>query len=154
MIYLIHLFIGCLIGGYFHSIPAIIILALASHFLLDMLPHLDGPYDRLHFEKTGNLKVGKAMYYIEALDFLIVLAIVIYFSEKTVFFTSGMMLGVIASLAPDILKAGYFTPLKKNKTYMKYLHFHSRIQNEVSWKFGILNQTIMLAALIVLFHFV
>jgi len=151
MIYLIHLFVGLVIGGYFHSIPLIIILAFASHFVIDMLPHWDGPYDKAHFEKTGKLKAHKLMYFIEITDFLIVIAILIYFADKTVFFDTKMMLGAIFSILPDVLKVGYFTPLRKNKYFMKYLQFHSKIQNEVGWKKGIFYQLVVLAVFLILF---
>jgi hypothetical protein len=155
MIYLIHALVGGLIGGYLNSVPVVIVLAVLSHFLLDMLPHWDGPYDKSHFEKTGILRAHKAMYYIKTVDFIAAAISVIIFAELFPMMGGKMMaLGAICSLAPDMLKIGYFSPLRKKKAYMRYLKFHSKIQNEVGWKFGILSQTMMLIALIVAFHFV
>ena len=155
MFYLIHMALGLLIGGYFHSAPLVIIVALLSHFILDMLPHWDGPYDKAFFEKTGQLKAHKAMYFIEAFDFILAALLAVYFISSSGLLNGKMMaLGVMCSMAPDVLKLGYFTPLKNKKFYSKYLQFHSRIQNEVGWKSGIFYQVIVFISLLVIFHFV
>jgi len=154
MIYLIHALVGGLIGGYVNSVPAVIILAVLSHFLLDMLPHWDGPYNKPYFEKTGKLRAHKAMYYIETFDFIIAAISVIIFAQVFPMMSGKMItLGVVSSLAPDIIKLGYFSPLRDQKLYMGYLKFHSKIQNEVSWKKGIAVQLILLAAILILIHF-
>ena len=154
MIYLIHALVGGLIGGYFNSVPVVILLAVLSHFLLDMLPHWDGPYNKLHFEKTGKLNAHKAMYYIETFDVIVAAIAVIIFAELFPMMSGKMItLGVICSLAPDIVKIGYFSPLRKKKAYMQYLKFHSKIQNEVGYKSGIMTQMILLGGLLLLIHF-
>jgi len=155
MWYLIHAFVGCIIGGYVSSsIFIVILLAAISHFLIDMLPHWDGPFNKKHFEKTGRIKFHKSIYAIETVDFLIAVGIVILMVLKFPYLNSGLMIwGAVASLAPDIIKAGYFSPLKNRKAFMSYLQFHSNIQNEVSWWNGLSFQMIFLSILIIIFHF-
>jgi len=148
MFYAVHAIVGYLIAGYFSSILLIIILALASHFILDIIPHWDGFYDKTFFEATGYVKnMGRKMIFAEILDLLITLFIVIYFIIFTPESNKMILIGVIASLSPDIIKIGYFTPLKKNSLFIKYLDFHSRIQREVGWKCGIFIQLIIVIVL-------
>ena len=155
MLYLIHAFAGCLIGGYVSSsIIIVIFLAVISHFLIDMLPHWDGPFNKKHFKKTGKIKAHKSIYAMETVDFLIAIGILLLMIYKFPFLDSRLMIaGTIASLAPDVIKAGYFSPLKNRKSFMSYLQFHSKIQNEVSWWNGLSFQMIFLSILIIIFHF-
>jgi hypothetical protein len=154
MFYIIHAILGCIIGSYFNSWVVVALVAFAAHFFFDMLPHWDGPYDKAHFEKTGNLKMHGIMPYIEGFDFIMAILIASYLVHISAVPTEIMVIGIAASLAPDVLKVGYFTPLKNNKLYMKYLQFHSKIQNEVGWKTGLAIQMITVILLLIALRWV
>ena len=155
MWYITHALAGCLIGDYFDSLTIVVIVSLISHFLLDMLPHWDGPFDKSFFEKTGKIKMHYSLIFIEAADFLITLFMISYFIAKSIFLSKTLILvGAAVSLSPDLIKVLYFTPIKRTRLFMRYLKFHSRLQNEVSWKIGVFTQLLALIALLGIFHFI
>jgi hypothetical protein len=151
MFYLIHAVIGCLIGNYINSVLLVVILAVISHFVLDIIPHWDGFYDKILFETTGHVNITKKMLYVEIFDCLIALAFIVYFMILTPSRDLIIFIGAIASLSPDIIKLGFFTPLKNYKFYMNYLQFHSKIQKEIGWKLGVFIQLIILIILLGIF---
>jgi hypothetical protein len=152
MFYIIHAIAGCLIGNYFNSVLLVIILAIISHFLLDIIPHWDGFSNKILFETKGRVDISKKIVYLEVFDSLIALALIAYFILLIPSKSIMILIGSIASLSPDIIKLGFLTPLKKNKFYMSYLQFHSKIQKEIDWKLGVFIQIIVLIILFLIFQ--
>ena len=142
MFMIIHALIGGLFGDYFHSVSLIIILSLLSHFLMDMIPHWDGPFDRALFHSKGEVKVEKIQIVLHFFDLIFSLLIILILYLE--FDNSLIILGGFVSIFPDIIKAGYFTRLRKRKWYMNHLKLHSKIQNEIGWKLGLITQVIIL----------
>ena len=146
---IIHALIGGLIGSYSHSVILIIILCILSHILMDIFPHWDGPFDRALFYSKGEVKVEKIQIILHFFDLIFSLLIIIILYLE--FDNSLIILGGFVSIFPDIIKIGYFTRLRKSNWYMRHLKFHSKIQNEVNWKLGLITQAVILISMIILF---
>ncbi|VVB77766.1 Uncharacterised protein [uncultured archaeon] len=153
MFWVIHILLGMVIGLEFHSAWLIIPIALLSHFILDYIPHWDGFFDKELFQETGFAKITKRDFMVKLIDFSFMILITLYF--YSMYIEGGMIvnknyliLGAFMALLPDLVKIGYFTRLKKRKTFKKYLHFHSRIQRDINWKKGLIIQAILLIILL------
>ncbi|MBR9704788.1 hypothetical protein GOV12_05225 [Candidatus Pacearchaeota archaeon] len=145
MFWIIHILIGIIIGLVFHPL-AIIPIALLSHFIFDSLPHWDGDFDKKSFQKTGIAKIKKSVIIIRGLDMILALAILSYFLYLTK--NNLILLGAFFALFPDLIKVGYLTNLKKNKTFKSYLNFHSKIQKDTKPLIGLITQIILAIILI------
>jgi hypothetical protein len=141
MFLLIHALVGEALGIYFHSAALIILIGILGHFLLDMVPHWDGNFDREHFKNYSVIKCNKKLVYLRMTE-VIATFMFIYFIY-TGFGDKFMLLGAIASILPDLANIGYFTKLKNKKSYNKYLQFHSGIQKDCGLLFGLLTQLVV-----------
>ena len=156
MFIFIHFIAGLLIGLSFKSKVLVIILALVSHFLLDMVPHWDGDFDKKYFELTGKVHITKKDVILHIMDFfMVIIGIFIFWHYTKIFninFTkTTVTLGIFMSLLPDLLKFGYVTKLKNKKSFRNYLKFHSNIQKKhwwLDWKVGLVIQALFLIALL------
>jgi len=148
MFYFIHAIAGMLVGGYFNSITIAIILGIVGHFLLDLIPHWDGFYDKEAFEKRRHLKITKNLVMLQIVDAALTILSIIYILKNVHYNKTIMLIGAFAGLLPDLIKAGYLTPLRNNKYFDSYLHFHSTIQKEPGWKIGILIELAVLAIIL------
>ncbi len=146
MFYIVHILAGATIAKFFPNILLIIILSLLSHFIIDIIPHKDSFSDKGLFKKKYEIKLTKRTILLEIADIFISILLIIYIYMQ--FNSSLMLLAIFISLLPDIARIGYITKLKNNKTFKKYMCFHSKIQKEVSWKLGLLAQTIATIILI------
>ncbi|MDD5193011.1 MAG: hypothetical protein PHF67_00325 [Candidatus Nanoarchaeia archaeon] len=149
MFMLIHTLIGGLIGDYFHSVLFIILLSIASHFFIDMIPHWDGgDFDKGLFHKTGMVFVGKLSTIVHVVDLIVCIFLMTFLYKE--FHSKLMLIGAIAAIVPDIAKWGYATKLKRNRHFMNYLKFHAKIQKDANWKLGLFIQIAILILLIVM----
>lgn len=153
MFWIIHILFGMVIGLEFHSAWLIIPIALLSHFILDYIPHWDGFFDKELFQETGIARITKRDVIVKTVDFSFMILISIYF--YSMYIESGLtvnktylLLGAFMALFPDFVKIGYLTRLKKRKSFQSYLHFHSKIQRDITWKKGLIIQLILLIILI------
>lgn len=140
MFWLIHLLAGMLIGASTNSILLIVCLALASHFLLDMIPHWDGFFDKDRFEKLGTIKIKKGDANIRGIDVVITVSLFLFFYIS--FNNKLIVLGALFAMLPDFVKVGYITKLRHNKYYLGYLKFHSKIQGRAKMLTGLITQFI------------
>lgn len=148
MFYIIHILVGILIGIIFNNPLLIIPIAFLSHFIIDMIPHWDGDFDKRKFEKTGIAKIKKSVIYIRVIDSFFSIILLIYFLYISNNY--NIIYGAFFSLLPDVLKIGYLTPITNNKYFKKYLKFHSRIQKDINIIPGLIIQAIFLIILIIL----
>lgn len=142
MFYFIHILAGAAIAEYFPHLLPIVILSLLSHFLIDIIPHRDNLTNiKLTRKSYNQIKITNKAILLELSDILIGLILIaaIYLKFSNIL----MLIGIFFSLFPDIIKIIYFTPLKRNKLFIEYMHFHSIIQMEVGWVIGILTQLIV-----------
>jgi hypothetical protein len=144
---MIHVLIGMVIGLKF-NILLIVILGLISHFLLDIIPHWDGSYNKKEFEKTGKYEFNRKTTIIRSTDAIIALILIGVFFNITNSYL--LLFGAFISLLPDLVKGGYIIGLNKNKSFMKYLRWHSKIQGETSALKGLLIQAVALIILLTL----
>ena len=84
MFYIIHAVFGCIVGSFFNSWIVVALVAFASHFFFDMLPHWDGPYNKRHFDRTGRLSMHKIMPFIEVFDFAAGMILAIYLMHRSI----------------------------------------------------------------------
>ena len=140
MFWIIHTLVGILIALGLKNPLWIIPIAFLSHFLIDAIPHWDGFFDRIDFEKNYKVKIKKGDKIIRGADFIVSLLLVGYFTFQT--YSYLIFLGAFFSLLPDIIKIGYYTKLKQNKFFINYLKFHSKIQKDTKVITGIIIQII------------
>ena len=141
MFCIVHALLGSLIGEYFSSMFIVIFLGVLSHFLLDLIPHWNGPYDKDNFKYFYSVKFNKINVYLVITDLLATIFLLFILHEK--FHSHLMIFGAIAAILPDVANIGYFTKLKHKKNYKKLLYFHSNIQGESTVLLGILTQLII-----------
>lgn len=150
MFFLIHVLLGAVIGAAIPSLIPVILLAIISHFILDAIPHWDGDFDIKAFARTGKASISRLTFIIRAVDFIIAIALIVFFYTTT--HQTIILAGAIASLLPDLVKIGYYTPLKNAKFFQAYLRFHGNLQKETSFVIGILTQIIMIIVCVALYR--
>jgi len=138
MFYSIHVLIGILLGLHLESIPLIILLAIALHFIADMVPHWDGHYDKELFHKHYIIDISKSLFMIHNVD--LIMAIILLWIIYSKVSNPLILVGAFFSLLPDLSKIIYYTKYKHAPLFKKYLIFHSKIQTEINWKLGTLTQ--------------
>jgi hypothetical protein len=148
MFYIIHILAGALIAKYFPSFWPIVILSLISHFIIDIIPHKDNILEGKLSKNNYEVKITKKIIMFELSEILLGLLFIIFILLK--FQNTLMLLGIFFSLLPDISKIGYFTGMKHNRIFKNYMHFHSIIQTDTGWFFGILIQIIAAIILVLL----
>jgi uncharacterized membrane protein len=132
-----HGLLGALIGKEVGFPPLAFLLGFISHFLLDSIPHCDGPDDVAG--RDENDPNTKAQYALVSFDLLLSLIIVIYFLNVKLA-TPAMIWGAIGALLPDLIDN---VPLWKKKirklAFFKDFHaFHAKIQSiKTSLWFGL-----------------
>jgi len=123
-----HSLLGALIGKEVGYPPLAFLLGFISHFILDSIPHCDGPDDAAG--RDENDPNTKAQYALAFLALLLSSAIAIYLFN-TGMITTGMIWGVAGALLPDLIDN---VPMWKRKirkliVFKDFHTFHARIQN-------------------------
>lgn len=148
MFYFIHVLLGGLIGIYFNSVLLVFVLAFLSHFFLDMIPHWNLDFDRDNFKMNSEISFTKKTATFFLLDILLALILLdlLYFSFRS----ELIVFGALAAVLPDVVSLGYFTKLRHNKHYKRFIHFHNNIQKDTGFIVGIITQLIMAAILLII----
>jgi hypothetical protein len=143
MLLITHLVAGFLIGSYIHNPVLIIILALASHYLMDAIPHWD-PKLVIKGKKRMNSKSDwdaqpdyiKHQVTVVLLVHVPLIIYIISFLKNELEF-AYILIGGIAAIFPDIydMTAGVF---------LKMPHMHFFKQKHVSWKKGLFMQMLLI----------
>lgn len=147
MIELAHAATGGLIayklGNPLLSIP----LALASHFLIDLLPHWNPHLGR---EKKKFGKIKKETLFVIFLDCFIGLAIGLYLASlvlpdirRAIFILAGCFFGIL----PDLIEAPYYLFGWKSNSIKSIIAFQNKHHWNVPFFFGILFQLLYVAFL-------
>jgi hypothetical protein len=149
MILLVHLLFGAVIGSKISNIYLAIILALLSHYLLDVIPHFDYPVkvkDRNQWKKLmlGAVKV--------ALDFFTGIFLILIFSKNQ----PTVYICAFFALLPDgftVLK--YLIP--GNKIFEAHYAFHMKLHflkdKKISMFWRIFNQVAVVIISIILLKY-
>lgn len=121
-------------------------LALASHFILDMVPHWN-PHINQEVEKHG--RVSKRSTIIVVIDSTIAL-----FAGSFIAYQAlpnyGLALTILAAcflgVLPDLAEAPYFFLDMKNKMVRRWIHSHRNLQSDAPAFWGILTQIMIIGA--------
>lgn len=152
MLTTMHLLVGALIGKYINNIWLIIVLALASHYVLDMIPHTPMPTPNGYLKK-GLKGVSKKLLLLESIEpilgILLVLFLIYLNKERAV----QMIIGGVFAFFPDIIT---FLVWKNQLAWLdKYLPRPSSIfYNKAKTLFvGIVTQVIVFIVCVLLLIF-
>jgi len=121
MILFPHMLIGAAIGAKIHSLTAVFILSVISHFIADKLPHweyIDKQLTEFKSKKEWLVFLIKVL-----LDFSLGLLILFYFFWQSPIW-SAVALGALASILPDflILLNCLFPKIKILESYRNFHH--------------------------------
>jgi hypothetical protein len=145
-----HALSGTVIAYKFHNPALGLLLALASHFAIDLLPHWNFGLDE---EKKEYGKISKKTVCFLVGDCLLGLALGLYIAskaypdlQKVIIVLTGGLLGVL----PDLVEAPFYFLGIKNKHIDKLLAFQKAHQWNVSFWPGIISQVIFVVALLLI----
>jgi hypothetical protein len=141
---------GALIGQNVPTPGLALPLGVASHFLLDMVPHGDA---KLWNEYKSGTSLAKSLIY-TAIDSVAAVGIFIYLLETAPYASRGTMIaGVIGAILPDFLVA--VGEGMKTRPFLWFQRQHMRIHNgfasrlgDLSFRAGVFMQLIVLFAML------
>jgi hypothetical protein len=124
------------------SIP----LALASHIVLDRIPHWN-PHFYTETQKYGHPKKESIVFSIA--DVALSVGLGLYVASRALpdqghFWT--ILLASFAAVAPDVVKGPYFFLKNRSKLLKDWVHFERSIQVETNFAFGMLSQAAVVIA--------
>lgn len=123
MILLVHMLFGAAVGSLANNVYLGIALALASHYVADILPHveyLDSVESSIQELKTGGFKKYTAGMARVLADFLLGLAVIFFFAGNAAAFYVYAVLAIM----PDGLTV--ISNLFPNKFLAAHNHFHTQ----------------------------
>lgn len=121
-------------------------LALASHFVLDMIPHWN-PHINQEVDKTGS--VSKKSTIIIAIDSTIALfsgSFIAYQALPNYSLTLTILGACLFSVLPDLAEAPYFFLKMKSKIMSRWISSHRHLQSEAPVFWGLLTQIVIIGA--------
>ena len=123
-------------------------LALASHFILDMVPHWN-PHINEEVLKYGRVtKKSTLIIAIDSTTALLAGSTIAYLALPNYPLAITILAACFLGAAPDLIEAPYFFLNLKNKTVKNWIHSHRSIQGEAGLFWGILTQIVTVAAAI------
>jgi len=133
-----HLITGAAIGSLVSSLPLSIILAILSHYSLDLLPHFD----------QGVFKDNRKKFYFWATVDFIVGGTALYLIFSKISFQVDILVVSIAAIAPDLMDSSPIISsyIHKIKLLNRIYKFHKAIQKpgkKFIYSLGILTQLIV-----------
>jgi len=148
MLLTVHLLVGAVIGKYVGSIWLIILLAIISHYVLDMIPHTPMPTPDGYL-KNGLKGTSKKLLFLESIEPILGILLVLFFIYLNKERALPMILGAFFAWFPDTIT---FLVWKNQLTWLdKYLPRPGSIfYNKAKTFFvGILTQLIVSIAAII-----
>ena len=121
-------------------------LALASHFILDIVPHWN-PHINQEVEKFGS--VSKRSTVIVAVDSAIALltgSLIAYQTLPNYALVLTVLACCFLSVLPDLAEAPYFFLKMRNKLLGRWITSHRNLQNNAPAFWGILTQVAIVGA--------
>lgn len=141
-----HVAVGAAIASKIPNPLIAIPLALASHFVLEKVPHWN---PHLNTEKKTYGRITNKTMKIVAVDTTISLAIgfyVAYLALPNTGHAFTIILACLASALPDIVEAPYFLTRMKSKTIEQWVKFQKSIQVDTDILPGLLTQIVTVIA--------
>jgi len=121
-----HAAAGALIGEQLGGNPVLIfIVAMASHFLLDVIPHGDGHHVNDYF--AGTKKHLKALYNVLLIDTVATIILVSWFMAYANINRIAVAWGIIGGVLPDLLVG--INEVWKNSKIKWFSKFHFIVHN-------------------------
>lgn len=146
MLALNHTLVGAAIGSQINNIPAVVGLAIASHFVLDFLPHVDPGTEFAEGELKPAIK-----YFLAGIDvFASVFIIVLILLARPGLNQTAVMVGAVTAILMDIV---FNFPLwekwtKKTWPFSVVSKFHEKIHEPLKkyqYSVGIPLQLVIIA---------
>lgn len=135
----VHAAAGAAIGATTDNLWLAFVLGIASHLLLDIIPHGDESITRWKLFKNKTSKIAAAA----VLDGIVLLAVFIYWLQNADFsLLPGILAGMFGGILPDALWGIYMltgSPLLK-RYFRLHCWFHTIIKKRVSLGAGLLVQ--------------
>ncbi len=133
-----HLIAGATVGSLVANLPLSILLAIISHYSLDLIPHLD----------QGVFKDNrKKFYFWAAVDFIVGgLALYLIFSQ--IGFQLNVLIVALAAIVPDLMDSSpvIFNYIHRVGIFNKLYRFHEAIQKpgkKYIYSLGIVSQILI-----------
>lgn len=126
-----HVAVGLIIYDILPDPVLALIVIVLSHFLLDIIPHVQAPTDE-------NYTPTRATYPIILIDVFASVLFVYWIVNKSG--DMGYVMAALVSISPDLLDA---TRYFKIKAFDWYYAFHDKIQNETNGFIGYLTQMVL-----------
>lgn len=140
-----HAIIGTVIAAKFGNPQLAIPLALISHLAADFIPHWDVATNR---KKKSKRRLISDAYFDVVLGFALSLILLIFLFPKTN--TSYAFLIILVSQSFDWITAPYYFFNIKLPPFTWAYHLQKLFDNELEKPWGIINQIIVIVALVVL----
>lgn len=136
-----HLIAGAVIATKIGSFSwPVIVLALLSHIILDIIPHRD-------VVDENNL-LSKGQLIVLAIDFLVVVLLVYVFFKNNL---ALALFGAFFAMLPDLIEQSslIFPRIKQNKSWRLFNKWHGSIQKvKPSWILGALTQVVVIVLML------
>lgn len=146
MIELPHTVVGAAIAAKVGNPALALPLALASHFVLDLLPHWN-PHLNQEIAKYGKvtLKTRAVIFFDVLISLVAGFAIASTVLPNTQHFII-IILGAFMGVLPDVAEAPYFFFKSKNNLLKRLIKFQSTMQFNVPFIPGVISQVLLVAA--------
>lgn len=134
-----HLMTGAVIGSLVSSLPLSIILAILSHYSLDLIPHFD----------QGVFKNNRKRFYFWATVDFLVGGLLLLFIFSQISFDYGILLAALAAILPDLLDSTPIISLYLHRiSFLNRIYrFHEQIQKpgkKYQYSIGIIVQLLII----------
>ena len=143
-----HAVLGAAIGSKIAYLPLAIVLALASHYLLDLIPHADYPIDNFREKKWRKAKFEILSMIADSLLGLVLVFSIWQLSSANFL---HILIPAFFGVAPDFLSFLFFL-YPKNKFLKWHSNLHKKLHFLENKKFSI-NWRIISQILIILLSF-
>lgn len=110
------------------------LVAFLSHFVLDMLPHVQAPTDKGYIP-------NKKTYFFVIIDIILVVLFINLVGIS--FYEIDKIIIILAAVIPDILDLTRYNIWFK-RTFKSYYDFHDKIQVETNKPIGFISQLIII----------
>ena len=141
-----HVIVGATIATKIPNPLIAIPLALASHFLLDSIPHWN-PHLNTEIKKYGSVtKVTRNIVIVDVVTALISGFYIASLQMPDSIHAFTILLASFAAVAPDVVEGPYFFLNMKTKFIEKWIRFQKAIQNDAPIQFGMATQVVTVLA--------